>query len=143
MKKFLVLVAVFGLGLVSFGAEGWLTDFDAAKKLAAERNVPIFADFSGSDWCRYCIMLEDEVLSQDAFKAYAKENYVLFLADFPRSVPQTDAVKAQNAKLSKEYGIQGFPTVLILDATGNVLNKTGYRAGGAEAYVKHLKGLLK
>ena len=35
----------------------WMTDFQAAKKMAAEKQLPILADFSGSDWCHWCIKL--------------------------------------------------------------------------------------
>ena len=57
-----LLAALMGLqaaGVVA--AEDWLTDFEAAKKRAAERQVPILADFSGSDWCGWCIKLDREV----------------------------------------------------------------------------------
>ena len=123
--------------------EGWLTDFEAAKQLAAEKGLPILADFSGSDWCGWCIKLDKEVFSQDEFKAYTEGNVVLFLADFPNSTPQSEKVKKQNQALAEKYGIRGFPTVLLLDAEGNVLERTGYKSGGAETYVEHIKGLLK
>ena len=125
------------------GAVTWETSFDAAKKLAAEKKLPILADFSGSDWCGWCIKLDEEVFSQPAFGAFAKDSVVLFLADFPRRTPQSDELKKQNQQLAEKYGIEGFPTVLLLDADGKVLAQTGYEPGGAESYVKHLKGLLK
>jgi len=145
MKKLSVLFTVLLLGIVSCAnaGEGWLTDFEAAKKEAAEKGLPILADFSGSDWCGWCIRLDNEVFSQPEFKAYAKENVVLFLADFPNSTPQSDEIKAQNKKLSNQYGISGFPTVLLLNADGSVINKTGYQRGGAAAYVEHIKNLFK
>ena len=145
MKKNAVLFAVLLLGLVSCAnaGEDWLTDFEKAKEEAAARNVPILVDFSGSDWCGWCIRLDNEVFSQSAFKAYAKKNVVLFLADFPSQKVQPDELKKQNKKLSEEYGVRGFPTVLLLDADGNVLERTGYKAGGASAYVEHIKSLLK
>lgn len=119
----------------------WVTSFEAARRQAAERKVPILADFSGSDWCGWCIKLDEEVFSKKAFKDYARENLVLFLADFPRRKPQAAELKEQNRKLSGQYGIEGFPTVLLLDATGKELARTGYRPGGAEGYVTHLKSL--
>lgn len=143
MKKLITLLVGIGLGAVAFGAEGWLTDFEAAKKLAAEKNVPILADFSGSDWCGWCIKLDNEVFSKDVFKEYAKDNVILFLADFPSRKPQPEEVKKQNEALKNKYGIRGFPTVLLLDAEGKVLERTGYQQGGAEAYVEHIKDLLK
>jgi protein disulfide-isomerase len=123
--------------------DAWLTNFEEAKKQAAETGRPILVDFSGSDWCGWCIKLDKEVFAQEAFKTYAAENLILFLADFPRSTPQSDEVKAQNQALSQTYGVRGFPTVLLLDATGEVLEKTGYQAGGATAYIEHIKQLLK
>ena len=126
----------------SGAAKAWLTDFEAARKEAAKRNVPILADFSGSDWCGWCIRLDREVFSKPAFKKFAKEKLVLFLADFPSRKEQPPALKAQNEKLATRYKIEGFPTVLLLDATGKELARTGYQAGGAEAYVKHLAKLI-
>jgi thioredoxin-related protein len=120
----------------------WLTDFSAAKREAAEKQRPILIDFSGSDWCGWCIKLENEVFSQPAFVNYATNNLVLFLADFPRSKPQPDEIVAQNRQLSEAYGVQGFPTVLLVDEKGKELARTGYLRGGAEAYVKHLQSLL-
>jgi len=44
--------------------------------------------------------------------------------------------------LSKKFGVQGYPTVLLLDADGNKIGETGYQEGGAAKYVEHLKELL-
>ena len=143
MKKLLICLAILGFAAASFGAEGWLTDFEAAKKLAAQKNLPILADFSGSDWCGWCIKLDKEVFSKDEFKAYAEDNVVLFLADFPSRKPQPAEVKKQNKALRDLYGIRGYPTVLLLNAEGEVLERTGYQAGGAEKYIEHIKDLLK
>lgn len=121
--------------------EGWMTDFEAAKQ-AASTNRLILADFSGSDWCGWCMKLDKEVFSQPAFKAFAKEHLVLFLADFPRRKEQSATVQKQNEALSERYDIQGFPTVLLLDAGGNVVARTGYKPGGAEKYVEHLRELM-
>ena len=145
MKKNVVGLVVLLLGFASYAVagEGWLTDFEKAKKEAAERKVPILIDFSGSDWCGWCVKLDQEVFSKSEFKEYAADNIVLFLADFPNSKPQSAEVKAQNKALSEKYGVRGFPTVLLLKADGSVINKTGYQPGGAAAYIEHIKSLLK
>ncbi len=121
----------------------WFTDFDAAQKVAAKGGRPILIDFSGSDWCGWCIRLDKEIFSKPEFKKYADENLVLFLADFPNRKKQSDKVKKQNQKLSEKYRVKGFPTVILIDSKGKLIARTGYRAGGAEEYVKHLKKLLK
>jgi len=120
----------------------WLTNLEAAKKEAAVKQLPILVNVAGSDWCGWCIKLDSEVFSKREFKEYAKENLVLVLADFPSRKKQSDAIKQQNKTLAGKYGVQGFPTVLLLDANGKVLARTGYREGGAEKYVAHLKKAL-
>lgn len=137
----IVWIALMGTGAVA--DDTWLTDFAKAQKTAAEKKLPILVDFSGSDWCGWCIKLDKEVFSQEDFKKFAKDNLVLFLADFPRRKQLPDAEGKQNEELAAKYQVEGFPTVLLLDASGKVLAQTGYQSGGAAAYVKHIKQLLK
>ncbi len=120
----------------------WMTDFEAAQAKAKAENKPLLVDFTGSDWCGWCIRLDKEVFSQQAFKAYAVENFVLVEIDFPRGKEQSDELKAQNQALAQKYSIRGFPTILVLDAEGEVIERTGYRPGGAEKYVEHLQEIL-
>ncbi|MCF6176593.1 MAG: thioredoxin family protein [Victivallaceae bacterium] len=147
MKKLLMMVAVsLGLGLAStvHAGKGWETDFTKAKADAQKSKKIILANFSGSDWCGWCIKLDKEVFSKPEFKKFAKENLVLLMVDFPRNKKkQSKAVQKQNAKLAKKYNIKGFPTILLLDDNGKVLAQTGYQPGGAQAYIKHLKKLMK
>ena len=120
----------------------WLTDMAEAQAAAREQKKAIFVDFTGSDWCPWCVRLHDEVLKQKPFLDYAAKNLVLLLVDFPRDKWQTPAQKKANEALAQKYGIQGYPTILLLDADGKVIGKTGYRRGGAGPYVKHLEELL-
>jgi protein disulfide-isomerase len=122
--------------------EGWLTDFAKAKATATETKLPVLAVFAGTDWCAWCKKLNKEVLAQEEFKKYAKENVILFLADFPEKKEQDAKVAEQNKQMADQYAVRGFPTVILLDAKGQELGRTEYRSGGAEAYVKHLKDLL-
>jgi len=149
MKKFLMSVCAGVLmAASSFAGEGWLTDFEEAKKQSEKTGKPILADFSGSDWCGWCIRFDEEVFSQKKFKEYAEENLVLLLIDFPDTygdafAKQSDEVKKQNNELAVKYEVSGFPTVLFLDKNGKVLARSGYQAGGAENYISHIKSILK
>jgi protein disulfide-isomerase len=120
----------------------WLTDFAAAEAVAKASGKPLLLEFTGSDWCPPCMALNRDVFSQPAFKDYADEALVLVKLDFPRNKPQTNAVKAQNERLAEQFAIRGFPTILLLSPEGEMIGKTGYRRGGAEAYVEHLKDIL-
>ncbi|NNJ71089.1 MAG: thioredoxin family protein [Kiritimatiellales bacterium] len=137
----LLMTAVLAGGV--FAAEGWETDFDKAKAKAKAENKHILIDFSGSDWCGWCIKLDKEVFQKQDFKDYAKEKLVLMLADFPRDKSgQSKALQKQNESLSKEFNVRGFPTVFILGPDGKTVGKTGYQAGGPKAYVEHIKKII-
>lgn len=123
--------------------DGWIDNFEQAKKEAGKREVPILAFFTGSDWCGWCKKLEAEVLSQQEFKEYSQKKFVLLVLDFPSRKKLPEATVEQNRKLQGVYGIKGFPTLVILDAEGKELARTGYRRGGAGEYVKHLEDLVK
>lgn len=127
---------------VSLGAaESWLTDFEAAKASAAKDGKDLLVDFTGSDWCGWCIKLKDEVFKQPDFAPAASKDFVLVEIDFPQQTELPATLKTQNDALQQTYGIQGFPTILLLDAQGRAYAKTGYQEGGPDAYLKHLAEL--
>ncbi len=120
----------------------WLTDITAAQAQAKKEKKYILIDFSGSDWCHWCVKLEEEVFSKKEFAEYADKNLVLVLADFPRVSNQSEALKKHNQALSKKYGIRGFPTIIILDSEGKKVSQLGYQPGGPEAYIRTIKSKL-
>lgn len=122
--------------------ELWMTDFEAAKTKAAKEKKDLLIDFTGSDWCGWCIKLKNEVFVHDAFKNEAIKTFILVELDFPRTKELPETLQAQNKKLSETYAIEGFPTILLTDAEGKPYGRTGYKDGGPEAYLKHL-GELK
>lgn len=119
-------------------AELWTTNFEAAKAQAAKEGKEILVDFTGSDWCRFCVQLKKEVFSTPEFEAAAPKKFILVELDFPKRTPIAPELKAQNDKLQKEFGIGGYPTIMLLDGKGFPYAKTGYQPGGPEAYLKHL-----
>jgi len=144
-QRILSLFGVVALGLAascSAAGDGWLTDFEAAKVKAKAENKPMLLDFTGSDWCGWCIKLDKEVFGEAAFKDYAAAELVLVELDFPRGKEQSAELKAQNEALAKQYGVRGFPTILLLSPDGELIEKTGYQRGGAEAYVERIKAIL-
>ena len=120
----------------------WVTDFEAAKTKAKEEKKLLFVDFTGSDWCIWCKRLHGEVFDKEAFKADVPGKYIMVQLDFPHEKQLPDELKAQNAKLAKQYKIRGYPTILLLDPEGEVVAQTGYQAGGPEKYVAHLGNLI-
>ena len=121
----------------------WETDWEVAKKRAKDENKQILVDFTGSDWCGWCIKLKKEVFDKPEFQEYAKKNLVMLELDFPHKKQLPAKEKEQNEKLSQEFNVEGFPTILLTNARGKEVGRTGYQEGGPAAYVEHLKGLLK
>ena len=118
---------------------GFTDNLDEALAKAKKDGKFVYVCFSGSDWCGWCQKLEREVFAQPEFIPAVEKDYVLVFIDFPGNKGVlSDRAKKENPKLVKKYGIEGFPTALILDGDGKKVGETGYRQGGAEAYARHL-----
>lgn len=111
---------------------GWLTDFKQAQEQAKSGQKLMLLDFTGSDWCGWCIKLDREVFSQAEFKDYASKNLVLMEADFPRGKQLPATEQAQNEELAAKYGVQGFPTIVVLNGEGKKVGELSYEAGVPE-----------
>ena len=120
----------------------WETDFPKAAESAQASNRYMLLDFSGSDWCGWCIKLDNEVFSRNDFEKYAKQELVCVLLDFPRGKSLKKSLAEQNKELAAKYKVSGFPTVVVLDPGGDVVARTGYREGGAKEYVRYLQGVI-
>ena len=149
MKSRIVRLAAAAALATAFAAqaktstpEGWTDDFEAAKAQAAAEGKLVLIDFSGSDWCGWCKSLDKEVFSKKEFLDGVKDDFVLVMVDSPRDKSLlSEKAKEQNPKLCKEFKVRGYPTVFVTDATGAVIEKTGYRRGGPAPYVEFLKSV--
>src|SRR6267142_2005827 len=123
VKKLVLFCSAIFLSAAFASAEvDWLTDFDAAKAKAKSDHKLVLLEFTGSDWCGYCKLMQAEIFSK----------------------PQSDAVRKQNMKLASEYEIEGFPTLIVLNPEGKrVANFFGYIEGGPDAIIAALEKLRK
>jgi protein disulfide-isomerase len=146
MKKFLTQLltacAVLAVGSsVALAAAGWDDDYAKAVAQAKTEKKMVLLDFTGSDWCGWCMKLDKEVFSKPEFKDYAKQNLVLVEVDFPQAKRQTKKLKEQNEKLQQEHGVQGYPTIIVLNSEGKKVGKLGYQEGGPKAFIAKLDEL--
>lgn len=123
----------------------WLTSYKKAVGEARKTSRPILADFTGSDWCGWCKKLKKEVFGKREFKRWARNNVVLLEVDFPKRKYQTQELKRQNRKLKSKYRsyVKGYPTILFLDADGEVLGKMGYIRGGPNPWIGEANAILR
>ena len=119
----------------------WMTDYEKALDKAKAENKMVLLDFTGSDWCGWCIKLNNEVFSQKEFQDYASDNLILVELDFPRNKRIPRRTQRQNNELQAKYGIRGFPTIIVLNSEGEKVGQLGYIRGGPEAFVAELRKL--
>lgn len=152
MNKKIVLIVLLVLGSFAVQAQelNWQTDVNKAIALSNKTKKPMLLFFTGSDWCGWCIRLQNEVFKKPEFAKWAKENVILIELDYPRRVAQTDQIKKQNAELQQAFGIQGYPTIWFANATVKDgkpnfkgLGSTGYVAGGPAAWLAVANGIVK
>ncbi|MEN9575875.1 MAG: hypothetical protein RL514_3730 [Verrucomicrobiota bacterium] len=145
MKKLALLLTTTFVACQLHAADvGWLTDLPKALEQAKAEKKLVLIDFTGSDWCPPCKNLHKTVLTAPEFVAFAKANLVLVDIDFPNSKPQSAELKAANKALAKQFGVTGYPTVVVLDASGKELfKKVGYGGTPAKTYVADLEKLKK
>ena len=141
----IVATAATAAEVAEKGAElgKWTSDAPAAQELAKTTGKPLFIQFTGSDWCGWCKLMDGKVFSTTEWADYAKDNLVLLYIDFPRGKQQSKELEDQNEKLSEQYGIGGFPTYIILDAQGKQLGQLGASQDAtAQGFIDEVKDVL-
>ena len=100
----------------------WGKSLKSAQKQAEETGLPIVLLFTGTSWCGYCIKLEKEILSKKEFKQGMDGVAIGVKFEFGSS----DFSKSKEAKT---YRITGVPAMVVVDAEGKELGRTGYIPG--------------
>ena len=126
-------------------SSSWETDFTAAKQIAERDSKDLFLNFTGSDWCGFCIALRDKVLTNSAFEQGASEHFVFVELDYPRHKDQSENLRKQNDELRRTFGVKGFPTLMLADAQGRpfaqLSNQPGIEPEQLASQMRSLQGL--
>jgi thiol:disulfide interchange protein len=127
-------------------AVAWTMDVTAATGLAKSAKLPILVNFTGSDWCHWCIHMDEHVFSKPAWKTFAAENAVLLTIDFPSNksgLPK--GVAERNAALASQFGVRGYPTFVVLDLDGKTeLDRLGASQDASPAaFIKQYRTIAK
>jgi protein disulfide-isomerase len=141
MKSTAIGLLAFCALLQAGAAElNWLTDLPKAQAKAKEENKKVLLDFTGSDWCGWCIKFNKDVLSTPEFAEYAAKNLVLMEVDFPRKKEQSAELKRANKALGSKYKVDGYPTFVVLSKDGKEIGRQeGYAKGGPKAFIAKLE----
>lgn len=124
----------------------WTMDYDAAVKLAKEKKIPMMLNFTGSDWCGWCKLMDKSVFAKEDWVKYAEKNAILVTLDFPNDkaiVPEKYV--SRNTELKEKFGVGGFPTYVVLDSDGKT--KLGQLGAGRdktpESFIEEFKGVIQ
>ncbi|SHI48209.1 thioredoxin family protein [Aquimarina spongiae] len=126
-------ICLFLVTLLSFGQNSksdtfWVYNLEEAKEISKKENKNIVLYFGGSDWCRPCMMLQEDFFDDYKFTTY-KKAFVFLYVDIPRNRNLLTAEqKEENYKLLEAYNKKKtFPLVSILNTKGKVLEElSGY-----------------
>jgi protein disulfide-isomerase len=144
MRKILPFLILILASLTWIHAD-WTTDYKAALAQAKEQNKLVLLDFTGSDWCPPCQLLDKEVFSTASFKEFVAKSFIPVTVDFPVNKKLPPALAQQNDQLQEQFEIMGPPTLIVVDADGKERGRIlGYRPGsGPQAVIEKLQGSIK
>ncbi len=137
--------ATTSLDVENSTARFWQESFEFASRRAELENKLVMANFTGTDWCPFCIKLEDEVFHTPEFESWARENVIPLKLDYPKKKKLAREQAQQNQELLERYNqyIGGYPTVLFLNPQGDVVAKMGYAKGGPTQWISKAEDKLK
>ncbi|MCC7338728.1 MAG: thioredoxin family protein, partial [Pirellulaceae bacterium] len=91
----------------------WKHDLASALTLASTQEKPVLAVF-GATWCPPCRTMKREVWPDPQVSAAVEAGFVPLYVDVDDQ---------SQAELVSRYGVQGIPTILLLDSQGKVLQE--------------------
>lgn len=118
----------------------WYTNFQEALAAAQKESKDLLINFSGSDWCIFCIRLEKDVFAQEAFAREAEKYFVFMLVDFPNDpFKQSEEIRKQNQQLALRYRFRNlFPTLYLAKPDGTPYAMAEYQQLGPTEYLDYL-----
>lgn len=143
MKKLTFLFVACLICMASAAnAAVWMTDLSSALTRAIGENKLVLINFTGSDWCPACIKMKNQVFASPQFNSYADNNLLLVEIDFPKRKAQSAAQKRANEALQEKFGIDAYPTMLLLNGDGAKVAMLE-RYTSPEDFVPHLKEMVE
>lgn len=119
----------------------WVSSYDEALAQAKESNQSVVLLFTGSDWCHWCKVMEKEFLADKTFIRNLKNEFLFVCVDFPKSFKLPTDLAEENQRLFKRYNVNGFPTLVVLNAEGRALGRSGYRTISPAQFAAELQAM--
>lgn len=105
-----------------------------ASKEAKEKKLPVMIRFSDEVVCKPCQIWDKDVFSKPEVKNNAGAFCVVLDYELAMSSPSKDCKDAK-----QKYQVKGFPTVLMVDADGKLLDSNGTSNRNPQALLQWMK----
>lgn len=119
------------------GSINWLRSYSDAVALSQSTSKPIAILFTGTGWCPACMKLERTVLAHPDFAQAVAQKFVFLKAEFP-DYSEPAVIASPYKPLLDRYGVNEFPTIIVVNANGQQLYRVSYREGGPQVYAQEL-----
>lgn len=148
--KNLIFITLFVISFSSNAQElKWESDVNVASEMAKKSKKPMLFFFTGSDWCGWCMKLQNDVFKKPEFIKWANENVILLELDYPKRKQLSPELSKQNQELLQMFEVRGYPTVwFVLPSKTNgkisfeKLGTTGYDSS-VENWINNSNAILK
>lgn len=140
---FAALFCAFSVFAAPQPTAAWTSDLPAAQARAKAEGKAVLLNFTGSDWCGWCIKLRRDVFQKPEFESYARTNLVLVEVDFPKRKELPSEMQKANRKLAQQFQVQGYPTLILVDASGAKLGTVNYGNGGTRTFIAEVEKVLR
>jgi thioredoxin-related protein len=114
MKKLIVLIPILIVSQAVFSQIKFeKSSLSEVLEKAKSENKVLMVDVL-TDWCKWCIELDNKVYADREVADFGNANQVNF---------KIDAEKGEGIEFAKKFKINGYPTVLFLDGNGNEIDR--------------------
>ncbi len=121
----------------------WSTDLEAAKKQAAAQKKLVLIEFTGTDWCTYCVLLHKNVIATPDFEAFMQPLFVPVQIDVPIRADFDQKLLARNKALCQELKVPGYPTLMVMTPEGRVVGGFSGNVAGIDVAKRELAAACK
>ena len=127
LMKLMMLCGGALMGIAMAAQVEWMQDLEKASTLAKAQNKLLLVEFTGSDWCRACLIQKKRVLSQIEFEEWVQKHCIAVEVDVPHDAKRVGghAQKQKNEKICEAYDIKNFPSLMLM--TPDKIMVGGYR----------------
>lgn len=117
-------------------AKSWPRAYAQAIEAAKDEKKFVVIYFTRSSTDERSKKLQASALNHPSFREYALKNLVELTVDM-------DALRYDEKEIRsaiKQFKVERFPTILLINSEGDMLARFGYREGGPEVWIEEIEG---